>query len=152
MNDFYNYLHSKEAPIIIFDGAMGTSLQMMDLTAKDFGGLSLEGCNENLVRTSPKVVEQVHKNFLESGCNVIETNTFGANSIVLEEYGIANDAYELNLKAAQLAKAVITEYNSKTNPIYISLKVQYKYLVFKPYGAFAIISYLELLIAPPNTC
>ena len=66
------------------------------LSVEDFGGKGLEGCNENLVITSPENVKEVHKRFLESGCDVIETNTFGANSIVLDEYSIANKSYEIN--------------------------------------------------------
>ena len=60
-------------------------LSELNLTANDFGGKELEGCNENLVLSSPKVVEKVHNSFLEAGCHVIETNTFGASSIVLDE-------------------------------------------------------------------
>ena len=78
MNSFRKYLNRKEKPIIIFDGGTGTSFQNLNLTADDFGGNELEGCNENLVLSSPNVVEQVHNSFLEAGCHVIETNTFGA--------------------------------------------------------------------------
>ena len=85
MNKFRGYLNRKDRPIIIFDGGTGTSFQNLNLTPADFGGNELEGCNENLVLSSPKVVEQVHKSFLEAGCHVIETNTFGASSIVLDE-------------------------------------------------------------------
>ena len=67
-------------PLIIFDGGTGTSFQNLNLTAEDFGGKELEGCNENLVLSSPEVVEKVHNSFLEAGCHVIETNTFGASS------------------------------------------------------------------------
>ena len=86
MSSFREYLNKKEKPIIIFDGGTGTSFQNLNLTAEDFGSSELEGCNENLVLSSPNVVEQVHNSFLEAGCHVIETNTFGASSIVLDEY------------------------------------------------------------------
>ena len=89
MNSFREYLNRKDKPIIIFDGGTGTSFQNLNLTAEDFGGKELEGCNENLVLSLPNVVEQVHNSFLEAGCHVIETNTFGASSIVLDEYNIS---------------------------------------------------------------
>ena len=72
------YLQAVSERVVIFDGAMGTSLQMADLTADDFGGPDLEGCNEILVVTRPDVVEQVHRSFYEVGCDVVETNAFGA--------------------------------------------------------------------------
>ncbi len=101
---FLERLHSPERPLLVFDGATGTSLQQMDLTAEDFGGPALEGCNENLVVTRPDVVQTVHRQFLEVGCDVIETDTFGAASIVLAEYGLEDQAFALNKRAAELAR------------------------------------------------
>jgi hypothetical protein len=86
---FLDRLHGPEHPVLVFDGATGTSLQQMNLTAEDFGGASLEGCNEYLVFTRPDAVQEVHRQFLEAGCDVIETDTFGAASIVLAEYELA---------------------------------------------------------------
>ena len=94
MSFFRNYLKRDDRPIIIFDGGTGTSFQNMNLSASDFGGEELEGCNEHLVLSNPEAVESVHMSFLESGCDVIETNTFGASSVVLEEYNISEKAYE----------------------------------------------------------
>ena len=71
---FLERLHSPARPVLVFDGATGTSLQQMDLTADDFGGLALEGCNENLVFTRPDAVQAVHRQFLQAGCDVIETD------------------------------------------------------------------------------
>ena len=107
MIDFLSYLNSEKRPILVFDGATGTSLQDQQLDADDYGGASLEGCNENLVLTSVPSVEKVHESFLDAGCDVVETNTFGATSIVLDEYGIGHKAYEINLKAAQIARKVV---------------------------------------------
>ena len=112
MQNFKEHLHSIQRPLIVFDGATGTSFQSQDLKAIDFGGSKYEGCNEYLVLKSPKAVEKVHRDFLEVGCDVIETNTFGATSIVLEEYGIADKAYEINKKAAQLAKSIANEFST----------------------------------------
>ena len=120
MTDFLGYLNSEKRPILVFDGATGTSLQDQQLNADDYGGASLEGCNENLVLTSVTSVEKVHESFLNAGCDVIETNTFGATSIVLDEYGIGNKAYEINLKAAQIARNVANKYQSEEKPRFVA--------------------------------
>ncbi len=120
MECFRSYLNRDEKPLIIFDGGTGTSFQNLNLTADDFGGKELEGCNENLVLSSPKVVEKVHNSFLEAGCHVIETNTFGASSIVLEEYDIADKAYEINKNAALIAKKSTTKYSSIDKPRFVA--------------------------------
>src|SRR5690349_24815132 len=85
--------------VLVLDGAMGTMLQQKNLTAEDFGGPALEGCNENLTRTRPDVVLSVHRAYLDAGSDIIETNTFGGAGIVLAEYGLADQAYEINLAA-----------------------------------------------------
>ncbi len=120
MIDFLDYLNSEKRPILVFDGATGTSLQDQQLNADDYGGASLEGCNENLVLTSVSSVEKVHESFLNAGCDVIETNTFGATSIVLDEYGIGNKAYEINVKAAQIARNVVNKYQSEEKPRFVA--------------------------------
>ena len=120
MTDFLGHLNSEKKPILVFDGATGTSLQDQQLTADDYGGSSLEGCNENLVLTSVSSVEKVHESFLNAGCDVIETNTFGATSIVLDEYGIGNKAYEINLKAAQIARNVANKFQSAEKPRFVA--------------------------------
>src|SRR6202795_4476018 len=84
------------ARIVIIDGAAGTSIQNMRLNADDFGGTQLEGCNENLVRTRPDKIRELHDSFLDAGADIIETNSFGSTSIVLGEYGLERDARELN--------------------------------------------------------
>mgnify|MGYP003350012587 CR=1 FL=1 len=93
---FLERLHSADHPVLVFDGATGTSLQQMDLSAEDFGGAALEGCNENLVFTRPDVVKEVHRQFLEVGADAIETNTFGAASIVLAEYDLQDQAFAIS--------------------------------------------------------
>ena len=120
MVKFRNYLNREDKPIIIFDGGTGTSFQNLNLTSHHFGGDELEGCNENLVLTSPNIVEKVHNSFLEAGCHVIETNTFGASSIVLDEYNISNKAYAINKKAAQLAKKCANLYSSTNTPRFVA--------------------------------
>ncbi len=120
MESFRTYLNRDEKPLIIFDGGTGTSFQNLNLTADDFGGKELEGCNENLVLSSPKVVEKVHNSFLDAGCHVIETNTFGASSIVLDEYDIADKAYEINKNAAFIAKKAAAKYSSVDKPRFVA--------------------------------
>src|SRR5580698_10045968 len=83
------YLQALRQRVVIFDGAMGTNLQLLGLAAEDFGGPDLEGCNEVLVETRPDLVAQVHRSFYEVGCDVVETDTFGSTSVVLAEYGLA---------------------------------------------------------------
>ncbi len=120
MESFRTYLNRDEKPLIIFDGGTGTSFQNLNLTADDFGGKELEGCNENLVLSSPEVVEKVHNSFLEAGCHVIETNTFGASSIVLDEYDIEDKAYEINKNAAFIAKKAVAKYSSVDKPRFVA--------------------------------
>ena len=120
MESFRSYLNRVEKPIIIFDGGTGTSFQNLNLKADDFGGKDLEGCNENLVLSSPNVVEKVHNSFLEAGCHVIETNTFGASSIVLDEYDIADKVYDINKNAALIAKKSAIKYSSNDKPRFVA--------------------------------
>ena len=76
----------------------------LNLTADDFGGEQYEGCNEYLNITSPDVIENIHREYLEAGADIIETNTFGGAAIVLDEYGLGDKAYEINKIAAEIAK------------------------------------------------
>lgn len=119
-NAFLNRLHSPERPVLVFDGAMGTSLQTQELTADDFGGAEYEGCNEFLVVTNPEAVKKVHRGFLEVGADVIETDTFGGTSIVLAEYDLGDRAYELNKRAAELAKEVVAEFSTPEHPRFVA--------------------------------
>jgi 5-methyltetrahydrofolate--homocysteine methyltransferase len=119
-NLFLNRLNSPNRPVLVFDGAMGTNLQVQNLTADDFGGAEYEGCNEYLVHTKPEAVEKVHRGFLEAGADVIETDTFGGTSIVLAEYDLADKAYYLNKTAAELAKRLTTEYSTPEKPRFVA--------------------------------
>ncbi|MEI6710293.1 MAG: methionine synthase, partial [Actinomycetota bacterium] len=105
---------------LIYDGATGTNLQLQDLTASDFGGADFEGCNEILVVTKPESIERLHRSFLDVGVDVIETNSFGSSSIVLNEYGIAERAHELSLASAQLARRVADSYASPGSPKFVA--------------------------------
>src|SRR3954451_14746709 len=100
------YLDLIDERVVIYDGAFGTYMQEQGLTADDFGGHDLEGCNELLVLTRPDLITQMHEDFFAVGVDVIETATFGAFAVPLGEYGIADKTHEINLKAAQLAREV----------------------------------------------
>jgi 5-methyltetrahydrofolate--homocysteine methyltransferase len=119
-SSFLTRLNSPERPVLVFDGAMGTNLQVQNLTAEDFGGAQYEGCNEYLVHTNPKAVETVHRGFLEAGADVIETDTFGGTAIVLAEYDLADKAYYLNKTAAELAKRIANEYSTPEKPRFVA--------------------------------
>src|SRR6202790_4766853 len=105
--------------VLVLDGAMGQMLQQRELTAADFGGVALEGCNENLVRTRPDVVLDIHRKYLAAGSDIIETNTFGSASIVLAEYGLGADAYELSRRAAELARQAADEASTPQKPGFV---------------------------------
>jgi 5-methyltetrahydrofolate--homocysteine methyltransferase len=116
MKSFLDRLKEK---IIVFDGAMGTNIQSQNLSADDFGGEKYNGCNEYLVITKPTAIEKVHADFFAAGCDVIETDTFGGASIVLVEYGIAEQAYKLNFEAAKLAKRVANDFSTPAHPRFV---------------------------------
>jgi len=115
-----NLLDAIKERIVVFDGAMGTNLQVQNLTLDDFGGPRFEGCNENLLVTRPDAVEKVHTAFLDVGCDVIETNSFNGTPFDFAEYGIADKAYEMNVRAAQLAKRVANDYSTKDKPRWVA--------------------------------
>src|ERR1039458_3172688 len=106
--------------VLVLDGAMGTMLQQRDLTADDFGGAALEGCNENLVRTRPDVVLAIHRAYFDAGSDVVETNSFGGTPLVLAEYGLQDDARELNYTAARLARQAAAEFSTGAKPRFVA--------------------------------
>ncbi|MFC6650522.1 methionine synthase [Paenibacillus rhizoplanae] len=98
---------------------MGTMIQQVPLTGEDFGGDDLDGCNEMLVLTRPEVIQDIHEKYLEAGADLIETNTFGATSVVLAEYDIQDRAREINLAAARLARNAADKYDTPQRPRYV---------------------------------
>lgn len=106
--------------IMILDGAMGTMIQQENLTAADFGGEDLEGCNEYLCITRPDVISKIHDAYFEAGADIIETNSFGSTSVVLAEYGLEARARELNLEAARLAVQSARKYTTPEQPRYVA--------------------------------
>ncbi|MGB8540204.1 MAG: methionine synthase [Candidatus Acidiferrales bacterium] len=106
--------------ILVLDGAMGTMLQQANLTAEDFGGPQLEGCNENLVITRPDVVSSIHRKYLEAGSDIIETNSFGSTPVVLAEYGLGGRAREISRIAASLARKAADDFSTPAKPRFVA--------------------------------
>jgi len=106
--------------ILVLDGAMGTMLQQRNLTAEDFEGAALEGCNEYLVKSRPDVVLDIHRKYLQAGADIIETNSFGGTAIVLAEYQLQDQAHALNLAAGQLARQAADEFSTPMKPRFVA--------------------------------
>ena len=113
------FLDALRERVVVFDGGMGTSLQGAELTADDFGGDDLDGCNEVLVRSAPQVVERIHRSFLDVGVHAVQTNTFGGAPWVLEEYGLADDTEQLNCLAAEVARRAADDHASADDPRWV---------------------------------
>ena len=106
--------------ILVLDGAFGTFVLGHNLSAADYGGVTLEGCNENVVRTRPDLIREMHDGFLEVGADIIETASFGSTPIVLAEYGLAADAHELNRIAAVLAREEAERFSTPSKPRFVA--------------------------------
>ncbi|MBI4584753.1 MAG: methionine synthase [Planctomycetes bacterium] len=103
--------------VLILDGAMGTQIQAAGFSSEDFGGL--ENCSEILNATRPDFIRDLHCSYLNAGCDAVETNTFGANRIVLGEFGIADRTRELNRLGAQLAREACEEFDRRGDPRFV---------------------------------
>lgn len=115
------YTEAIKERVIVFDGAFGTFVQDLNLVADDFGGPSLEGCNEMLCLTRPDVIEAMHTAFFEAGVDAVETASFGSFSTVLTEYDIPEKAYELNVAAASIARRVADTFEQRDGrPRYVA--------------------------------
>src|SRR6478609_6939849 len=105
--------------ILVMDGATGTWIQGQDLTAADFGGEAYEGCNENLVLTRPDVILRMHSDYLQAGADMVETDTFGGTPLVLAEYGLAEKTFEINKRAAELAREAAAKFSTAARPRFV---------------------------------
>lgn len=115
-----SYLEAIKQCVLVFDGAMGTSLQSMNLSASDYGGEAHLGCNDILVLTKPESVAKVHRSFLEAGADVIETNTFRSNRMTLAEFGLADKTLEINRAAARLARTEADVFSTQEKPRFVA--------------------------------
>ena len=109
-----SYLAALADHVVVFDGAMGTSVQTCHLGPIDFGGEALNGCNDYLVITRPDVVESIHASFLEAGAEAIETDTFRSNRITMREYGLQDRIIEINQAAATVARRAADRFTRET--------------------------------------
>ncbi len=115
MSDFLKTLRER---VIVYDGAMGTSVQVRQPSVEDFWGN--EGCNEILVLIRPDLIRDIHASFLRVGCDVVETDTFGATRTVLAEYGLQDRTSEINQAAARLAKDVANQFSTPERPRFVA--------------------------------
>ncbi|HKO15619.1 MAG TPA: methionine synthase [Gemmatimonadaceae bacterium] len=114
------YLRALASRVLVFDGAMGTNIQLHHPTAEDFGGKSLEGCNDHLVLTRPDIIRSIHESFLAVGCDVVETCTFQSTPHRLREWGIEEKTRELNVAAARLARAACDRFATPDRPRFVA--------------------------------
>jgi 5-methyltetrahydrofolate--homocysteine methyltransferase len=103
---------------VVFDGAMGTQIQRHQLKASEFGGL--EGANDLLTLTRPDLVEDIHARYFAAGCDIVETNTFGSSRLKLDEYGLGHRTYEVNLRAAILARRAADRFSTPDHPRFVA--------------------------------
>jgi 5-methyltetrahydrofolate--homocysteine methyltransferase len=113
-----NFLQTVNERVVIYDGAMGTSIQTRNPSVDDFWGK--EGCNELLVLSRPDIIKDIHGSFLKVGCDVIETDTFGATRVVLAEYDLQDKTTEINIAAAKLAKEVAQQFSTRDKARFVA--------------------------------
>ncbi|MFL5488132.1 MAG: homocysteine S-methyltransferase family protein, partial [Gemmatimonadaceae bacterium] len=115
-----SYLEALSRRVLIYDGAMGTNIQRYNLSAEDFGGKALEGCNDHLVLTRPDVIQAIHESFLAVGCDVVETCTFQSTPRRLHEWGLGDKVRDINLAAARLARAACEKFATPERPRFVA--------------------------------
>ncbi len=108
------------ARILIMDGAMGTMLQEYNPTPADFGGETLDNCNENLCRTRPDWILNIHRAYLAAGADIIATNSFQGSPIVLAEFKLEDQTHELNALAGKLARQAADEFSTSSKPRFVA--------------------------------
>ena len=117
---YSNLLELMRHKVVLMDGGMGTCLQTQDLTAEDFGGVDLEGCNENLVVTRPELIQSIHEQYFQAGADIVETNTFGSTPLVLAEYGLQDKALDISRIAAEVARRAADNMSTIDRPRFVA--------------------------------
>src|SRR5580658_691759 len=106
---------------------MGTMVQDREknglLTADDFGGPALQGCNEILVLKRPDIIRDIHREYFAAGADIVETDTFGSTPLVLAEYNLADKCHEINVAAAKLAREAATEFSTPSKPRFVAASI-----------------------------
>ncbi len=115
-----DYLRLLQERVLIYDGAMGTQLMALELSAADFGGERYLGCNEALVLARPDVIRDIHTAYLKAGADVVETDSFMGSRLKLDEYGLAHKTYEINYGAAQLAREACDAIATPDRPRFVA--------------------------------
>ena len=113
-----DFLQTVRERVVVYDGAMGTNIQVRQPTVDDFWGK--EGCNELLSLSRPDIIRDIHAAFFSVGCDVVETNTFGATRVVLAEYGLEDKVAEINQAAAKLAREVAKDFSGDGKPRFVA--------------------------------
>jgi 5-methyltetrahydrofolate--homocysteine methyltransferase len=104
--------------VLVFDGAMGTSIYNKTLSVEhDYCGC--ENCTDILVKTRPDVIQEIHESFLAVGADCVETDTFGANKLVLGEFDLTPETFALNKMAAEVARAACDRHSTKDKPRFV---------------------------------
>ncbi|MBA3823785.1 MAG: homocysteine S-methyltransferase family protein, partial [Ktedonobacterales bacterium] len=114
------FLDAVAQRVIIYDGAMGTTLQRLDLTPDDYGGAALDGCPEALNLSRPDVITDIHAAYFDAGVDVVETNTFTASRLKLDDYHLGTQTHEINQTAARIARAVADRMSTATQPRFVA--------------------------------
>ncbi|MFN2527909.1 MAG: methionine synthase [Candidatus Baltobacteraceae bacterium] len=114
------YLDELARRVLLFDGAMGTQLMALELADADFGGAAYHGCNEAIVRHRPELIQQIHESYFEAGADVVETDSFTASRLKLDEYGLGEHTAEINRTSAQLARAAADKYSTPERPRFVA--------------------------------
>ena len=114
------YLDEIKRRVLVYDGAMGTNIQRHNLSAEDFGGKALEGCNDHLVLTRPDVIQEIHESFLAVGCDVVETCTFQSTPRRLHEWGLGDKVRDINIAAAKIARAACQKFETPDRPRFVA--------------------------------
>ena len=114
------YLAEARRRVLIYDGAMGTQIQNLSLTAADYGGERYDGCPEILAVTRPDAISEIHRAYLAAGADVIETDTFTGTRLKLDDYGLGERTHEINLAAARLARAAADEFSTAERPRFVA--------------------------------
>ena len=117
MSDYLSCLRER---VLVFDGAMGTQLMDLELTPEDFGGARYQGCNEALVLFRPDIVQRIHEQYLEAGADVLETDSFTASRLKLDEYELGDRTAEVNRRSAELARAACDAYSTPDRPRFVA--------------------------------
>ncbi len=113
-----DFLQTVKDRVVVYDGAMGTNIQVRNPSVDDFWGK--EGCNEILVLSRPDIIKDIHAEFFSVGCDVVETDTFGGARVVLAEYDLQDKVQEINVAAAQIAKEVAQQFSTKDRPRFVA--------------------------------